>query len=117
MQFFRQFYKGGDFRPTRNQAIKKQKRGSESMENKRLNKYINTGNIANVSIPDTEKTIKTLDHIYEVVERMNPKLKDLTEFTEILTAFKHSVGASAFLYGLQMGLNISEEDETPDLKA
>ena len=47
------------------------------MENKRLNKYINTGNIANVSIPDTEKTIKTLDHIYEVVERMNPKLKDL----------------------------------------
>ena len=87
------------------------------MENKQLNKYTNTGNIANVSIPDTEKTIKTLDHIYKVVERMNPKLKDLTEFTELLTDFKHSVGANAFLHGLQIGLSISEEDETPDLKA
>ena len=37
------------------------------MENKQLNKYTNTGNIANVSIPDTETTIKTLDRIYEVV--------------------------------------------------
>ena len=90
--FFVSSIKGGDFRPTRNQTIKKQKRGSESMENKQLNKYTNTGNIANVSIPDTETTIKTLDRIYEVVERMNPKLKDLTEFTELLTDFKHSVG-------------------------
>lgn len=80
-------------------------------------KQMTTGNIESVCIPDTDKTIKTLDHIYEVIERMNPDLKDLTEFTELLTAFKHSVGVNAFSYGLQMGLNISGEDETPDLKA
>ena len=68
-------------------------------------------------IPDNEKTVELLDEIYKVIERMNPDLKDLTEFTELLTAFKHSVGVSAFSYGLQMGLNISREDETPDLKA
>ena len=54
-------------------------------------KQMTTGNIESVCIPDTDKTIKILDHIYEVIERMNPDLKDLTEFTELLTAFKHCI--------------------------
>lgn len=67
-------------------------------------------NIQCLLLPDNEKTVELLNDIYKVIERMNPNAKDLT-------AFKHSVGVSAFSYGLQMGLNISGEDETPDLKA
>lgn len=74
-------------------------------------------NLAFVSIPDTQKTINILDRIYETVERINPELKELTELTELLTEFKHSVGVSAFSYGLKMGLDMHDESPEPNLKA
>ena len=39
-------------------------------------------------IPDNEKTVELLDEIYKVIERMNPNIKDLTAFTELLTELK-----------------------------
>lgn len=77
----------------------------------------NSESLAFVSIPDTQKTIDVLDRIYEVVERMSPELKELTELTELLTEFKHSVGVSAFSYGLKMGLDMQGESPEPNLKA
>ena len=45
-------------------------------------------NLQCLLIPDNEKTVELLDEIYKVIERMNPELKDLTMFTELLTEQK-----------------------------
>lgn len=89
----------------------------KTTKNRDTSEVLKVQNIQCLLLPDNEKTVELLNDIYKVIERMNPNAKDLTAFTELLTAFKHSVGVSAFSYGLQMGLNISGEDETPDLKA
>lgn len=47
-------------------------------------------------IPDNEKTVELLDEIYKVIERMNPDIKDLTAFTELLTELKQEVSVEQF---------------------
>ena len=49
-------------------------------------------------IPDNEKTVELLDEIYKVIERMNPNIKDLTAFTELLTELKQEVSVEQYKF-------------------
>lgn len=70
-------------------------------------------------IPDNEKTIELLDEIYKVIERMNPELKDLTAFTELLTELKQEVSVEQFKNGFSLGIRtvLEENEEVPNIQA
>ena len=70
-------------------------------------------------IPDNEKTIELLDDIYKVIERMNPELKDLTAFTELLTELKQEVSVEQFKNGFSLGVRtvLEENEEVPNIQA
>lgn len=70
-------------------------------------------------IPDNEKTVDLLDEIYKVIERMNPELKDLTAFTELLTELKQEVSVEQFKNGFSLGVRtvLEENEEVPNIQA
>lgn len=70
-------------------------------------------------IPDNEKTVELLDEIYKVIERMNPELKDLTAFTELLTELKQEVSVEQFKNGFSLGIRtvLEENEEVPNIQA
>lgn len=70
-------------------------------------------------IPDNEKTVELLDEIYKVIERMNPNIKDLTAFTELLTELKQEVSVEQFKNGFSLGVRtvLEENEETPNIQA
>lgn len=70
-------------------------------------------------LPDNEKTIELLDEIYKVIERMNPELKDLTAFTELLTELKQEVSVEQFKNGFSLGVRtvLEENEEVPNIQA
>lgn len=70
-------------------------------------------------IPDNEKTVELLDEIYKVIERMNPELKDLTAFTELLTELKQEVSVEQFKNGFSLGVRtvLEENEEVPNIQA
>lgn len=70
-------------------------------------------------IPDNEKTVELLDEIYKVIERMNPELKDLTAFTELLTELKQEVSVEQFKNGFSLGIRtvLEENEEIPNIQA
>lgn len=70
-------------------------------------------------IPDNEKTVELLDEIYKVIERMNPEIKDLTAFTELLTELKQEVSVEQFKNGFSLGIRtvLEENEETPNIQA
>lgn len=70
-------------------------------------------------IPDNEKTVELLDEIYKVIERMNPDLKDLTAFTELLTELKQEVSVEQFKNGFSLGVRtvLEENEEVPNIQA
>lgn len=70
-------------------------------------------------IPDNEKTVELLDEIYKVIERMNPELKDLTTFTELLTELKQEVSVEQFKNGFSLGIRtvLEENEEVPNIQA
>lgn len=70
-------------------------------------------------IPDNEKTVALLDEIYKVIERMNPDIKDLTAFTELLTELKQEVSVEQFKNGFSLGIRtvLEENEEVPNIQA
>lgn len=70
-------------------------------------------------IPDNEKTVELLDEIYKVIERMNPDIKDLTAFTELLTELKQEVSVEQFKNGFSLGVRtvLEENEEVPNIQA
>lgn len=70
-------------------------------------------------IPDNEKTVELLNEIYKVIERMNPDLKDLTAFTELLTELKQEVSVEQFKNGFSLGVRtvLEENEEVPNIQA
>lgn len=70
-------------------------------------------------IPDNEKTVELLDEIYKVIERMNPNVKDLTAFTELLTELKQEVSVEQFKNGFSLGIRtvLEENEEVPNIQA
>lgn len=70
-------------------------------------------------IPDNEKTVELLDEIYKVIERMNPNVKDLTAFTELLTELKQEVSVEQFKNGFSLGVRtvLEENEEVPNIQA
>lgn len=70
-------------------------------------------------IPDNEKTVELLDEIYKVIERMNPEIKDLTAFTELLTELKQEVSIEQFKNGFSLGVRtvLEENEEAPNIQA
>lgn len=70
-------------------------------------------------IPDNEKTVELLDEIYKVIERMNPEIKDLTAFTELLTELKQEVSVEQFKNGFSLGVRtvLEENEEVPNIQA
>lgn len=70
-------------------------------------------------LPDNEKTVELLDEIYKVIERMNPELKDLTAFTELLTELKQEVSVEQFKNGFSLGVRtvLEENEEAPNIQA
>lgn len=70
-------------------------------------------------IPDNEKTVELLNEIYKVIERMNPELKDLTAFTELLTELKQEVSVEQFKNGFSLGIRtvLEENEEVPNIQA
>jgi hypothetical protein len=70
-------------------------------------------------IPDNEKTVELLDEIYKVIERMNPEIKDLTAFTELLTELKQEVSVEQFKNGFSLGIRtvLEENEEVPNIQA
>lgn len=70
-------------------------------------------------LPDNEKTVELLDEIYKVIERMNPELKDLTAFTELLTELKQEVSVEQFKNGFSLGVRtvLEENEEVPNIQA
>ena len=70
-------------------------------------------------IPDNEKTVELLDEIYKVIERMNPNIKDLTAFTELLTELKQEVIVEQFKNGFSLGIRtvLEENEEVPNIQA
>ena len=70
-------------------------------------------------IPDNEKTAELLDEIYKVIERMNPDIKDLTAFTELLTELKQEVSVEQFKNGFSLGVRtvLEENEEVPNIQA
>lgn len=70
-------------------------------------------------IPDNEKTVELLDEIYKVIERMNPGIKDLTAFTELLTELKQEVSVEQFKNGFSLGVRtvLEENEEVPNIQA
>ena len=70
-------------------------------------------------IPDNEKTVELLDEIYKVIERMNPNIKDLTAFTELLTELKQEVSVEQFKNGFSLGIItvLEENEEVPNIQA
>lgn len=70
-------------------------------------------------IPDNEKTVELLDEIYKVIERMNPNVKDLTVFTELLTELKQEVSVEQFKNGFSLGVRtvLEENEEVPNIQA
>lgn len=70
-------------------------------------------------IPDNEKTVELLDEIYKVIERMNPDIKDLTSFTELLTELKQEVSVEQFKNGFSLGVRtvLEENEEVPNIQA
>lgn len=70
-------------------------------------------------LPDNEKTVELLDEIYKVIERMNPELKDLTAFTELLTELKQEVSVEQFKNGFSLGIRtvLEENEEVPNIQA
>lgn len=70
-------------------------------------------------IPDNEKTVELLDEIYKVIERMNPDIKDLTAFTELLTELKQEVSVEQFKNGFSLGIRtvLEENEEVPNIQA
>lgn len=70
-------------------------------------------------IPDNEKTVELLDEIYKVIERMNPNIKDLTAFTELLTELKQEVSVEQFKNGFSLGVRtvLEENEEVPNIQA
>ena len=70
-------------------------------------------------IPDNEKTVELLDEIYKVIERMNPDIKDLTAFTELLTELKQEVSVEQFRNGFSLGIRtvLEENEEVPNIQA
>ena len=70
-------------------------------------------------IPDNEKTVELLDEIYKVIERMNPNIKDLTAFTELLTELKQEVSVEKFKNGFSLGIRtvLEENEEVPNIQA
>lgn len=70
-------------------------------------------------IPDNKKTVELLDEIYKVIERMNPDLKDLTAFTELLTELKQEVSVEQFKNGFSLGVRtvLEENEEVPNIQA
>ena len=70
-------------------------------------------------IPDNEKTVELLDEIYKVIERMNPTIKDLTAFTELLTELKQEVSVEQFKNGFSLGIRtvLEENEEVPNIQA
>lgn len=70
-------------------------------------------------IPDNEKTVDLLNEIYKVIERMNPELKDLTAFTELLTELKQEVSVEQFRNGFSLGIRtvLEENEEVPNIQA
>lgn len=70
-------------------------------------------------IPDNEKTVELLDEIYKVIERMNPDIKDLTAFTELLTELKQEVSVEQFKNGFSLGIRtvLEEHEEVPNIQA
>lgn len=70
-------------------------------------------------LPDNEKTVELLDEIYKVIERMNPDLKDLTAFTELLTELKQEVSVEQFKNGFSLGVRtvLEENEEVPNIQA
>ena len=70
-------------------------------------------------IPDKEKTVELLDEIYKVIERMNPNIKDLTAFTELLTELKQEVSVEQFKNGFSLGIRtvLEENEEVPNIQA
>lgn len=76
-------------------------------------------NLQCLLIPDNEKTVELLDEIYKVIERMNPELKDLTMFTELLTELKQEVSVEQFKNGFSLGVRtvLEENEEVPNIQA
>lgn len=70
-------------------------------------------------LPDNEKTVELLDEIYKVIERMNPNIKDLTAFTELLTELKQEVSVEQFKNGFSLGVRtvLEENEEVPNIQA
>lgn len=70
-------------------------------------------------IPDNEKTVELLDEIYKVIEHMNPDIKDLTAFTELLTELKQEVSVEQFKNGFSLGIRtvLEENEEVPNIQA
>lgn len=70
-------------------------------------------------IPDNEKTVELLNEIYKVIERMNPEIKDLTAFTELLTELKQEVSVEQFKNGFSLGIRtvLEENEEVPNIQA
>lgn len=70
-------------------------------------------------IPDNEETVELLDEIYKVIERMNPEIKDLTAFTELLTELKQEVSVEQFKNGFSLGVRtvLEENEEVPNIQA
>lgn len=70
-------------------------------------------------IPDNEKTVELLNEIYKVIERMNPEIKDLTVFTELLTELKQEVSVEQFKNGFSLGIRtvLEENEEVPNIQA
>lgn len=70
-------------------------------------------------IPDNEKTVELLDEIYKVIERMNPEIKDLTAFTELLAELKQEVSVEQFKNGFSLGIRtvLEENEEVPNIQA
>lgn len=70
-------------------------------------------------IPDNEKIVELLDEIYKVIECMNPNIKDLTAFTELLTELKQEVSVEQFKNGFNLGIRtvLEESEEVPNIQA
>lgn len=70
-------------------------------------------------LPDNEKTLELLNEIYKVIERMNPNVKDLTAFTELLTELKQEVSVEQFKNGFSLGIRtaLEENEEVPNIQA
>ena len=91
----------------------------KTTKNRNTSEVLKVDDIKCLLLPDNEKTVELLDEIYKVIERMNPNIKDLTAFTELLTELKQEVSVEQFKNGFSLGVRkvLEENEEVPNIQA